>query len=217
LDFIGLAEKTGLIVPIGEKVIEMACAQLSSWRAQGLSLLPVSVNVSPRQLRRGNLASTLTSILRRYDIPAHLLEIELTESSMMEDVEHSRKQILAIKELGVRVLVDDFGTGYSSLALLKKFEVDVLKVDRSFVNDVPRDPEDCAILSAVVSMARALKMDVVAEGVETIEQREYLASLGCHQGQGYFFSRPVRPEELTAWFWTLRTCNLDCQYNEQNH
>jgi diguanylate cyclase (GGDEF)-like protein len=200
LDFIGLAEKTGLIVPIGEKVIEMACAQLSSWRAQGLSLLPVSVNVSPRQLRRGNLASTLTSILRRYDIPAHLLEIELTESSMMEDVEHSRKQILAIKELGVRVLVDDFGTGYSSLALLKKFEVDVLKVDRSFVNDVPRDPEDCAILSAVVSMARALKMDVVAEGVETIEQREYLASLGCHQGQGYFFSRPVRPEELTAWF-----------------
>ena len=200
LDFIGLAEKTGLILPIGEKVIEMACAQLSAWRTQGLSLLPVSVNVSPRQLRRGNLPSTLTAILERYDIPAHLLEIELTESSMMEDPEHSQKQILAIKNLGVRVLVDDFGTGYSSLALLKKFEVDVLKVDRTFVNDVPRDPEDCAILSAVVSMAKALKMDVVAEGVETIEQREYLASLGCQQGQGYFFSRPVRAEELMAWF-----------------
>jgi diguanylate cyclase (GGDEF)-like protein len=225
LDFIGLAEKTGLIVPIGEKVIEMACAQLSAWRTQGLSLLPVSVNVSPRQLRRGNLASTLTAILTRYDIPAHLLEIELTESSMMEDVEHSRKQILAIKELGVRVLVDDFGTGYSSLALLKKFEVDVLKVDRSFVNDVPRDPEDCAILSAVVSMARALKMDVVAEGVETIEQREYLASLGCQQGQGYFFSRPVRAEELTAWFphharkphWTSRTYNPEQKNNGHRH
>lgn len=200
LDFIGLAEKTGLILPIGECVIDMACAQLSAWRTQGLTLLPVSVNVSPRQLRRGNLPSQLASTLARYDIPAYLLEIELTESSMMEDPEHSQKQILAIKELGVRVLVDDFGTGYSSLALLKRFEVDVLKVDRSFVSDVPRDPEDCAILSAVVSMARALKMDVVAEGVETIEQREYLASLGCQQGQGYFFSRPVPAKDLVAWF-----------------
>jgi diguanylate cyclase (GGDEF)-like protein len=200
LDFIGLAEKTGLILPIGEKVLEMACEQLVAWRAQGLNLLPVSVNVSPRQLRRGNLASMLAEMLARYQLPSHLLEIELTESSMMEDPDFSRKQLQSIKELGVRILVDDFGTGYSSLALLKQFEVDVLKVDRSFVNDVPRDPEDCAILSAVVSMARALRMEVVAEGVETMEQREYLASLGCHQGQGYFFSRPVRAQDLGAWF-----------------
>jgi EAL domain-containing protein (putative c-di-GMP-specific phosphodiesterase class I) len=199
VDFIDLAERTGLIIPLGEKVLHKACEQIIQWKNMGYVVPPVSVNVSPKQLQRVNLAQLLTQILTQYDLPAQALEIEITESSMMDNLEVSQQQLQAIKDLGMKILVDDFGTGYSSLSLLKKFEVDVLKVDKSFIEDVPRDSEDCALVQAVISMAQSLKMEVVAEGIETEEQMAFLKNLGCHEGQGYYFSKPVQAKEFTQW------------------
>lgn len=199
LDFISIAEKTGLILPIGNFVIEQACRQIVAWRQAGRTPLPVSVNISPKQLSKGDLVDIIKQALDKYEVPAELLQIELTESSMMDDVASSQKQMQLIKSLGVKILIDDFGTGYSSLALLKKFEVDVLKVDRSFVMDIPGDPEDCAILQAIVSMANALHMEVVAEGVETAEQVIFLQKQGCESCQGFHYSKPISAEEMANW------------------
>lgn len=199
LDFISAAEKTGLILPIGNFVIEEACRQIVAWRNEGRTPLPVSVNISPKQLKKGDLVDIIHQALTTHDVSSELLQIELTESSMMDDVVSSQSQLQAIKTLGVKILVDDFGTGYSSLALLKKFEVDVLKVDRSFVKDIPEDQEDCAILEAIVSMANALHMEVVAEGVETAEQVSFLQKLGCESCQGFYYSKPISAKDMSNW------------------
>ena len=191
LEFIPFAESSGLIRQIGEQVMDMACAQLSAWRAQGYALVPVSINVSPRQFASGDVHRKLTTYLERHDIEPALLEIEITESAMMGDDKNVLEELSAIRDLGVKLHVDDFGTGYSSLSQLQKMKMDVLKVDRAFTSALGQSREGTVFFQAIVSMAHALGMSVVAEGVETQEQLQLLQELKCNEVQGYFIARPL--------------------------
>lgn len=197
--FMPVAESTGLIVPIGEWVIEEACRQAAGWRdarGPGQPPLPVSVNISPRQVARSELAASVTRILERTGLEAGLLDLEITESVLLDDAADSGQVLRQLKALGVRLILDDFGTGYSSLSYLKRFTIDALKIDRSFVDGLGRDPENGAIVNAVLSMARALDVDVTAEGVETPNQLALLRASGCAFAQGYLFSEPIPPEDV---------------------
>jgi EAL domain-containing protein (putative c-di-GMP-specific phosphodiesterase class I) len=196
--FIPLAEENGLILRLGEAVLEQACMQLVKWHAEGLKLVPLSINVSARQFNNGNIESLFASCLARHGIPADMLEIELTESSMMGEHSDVLQQLSALKKLGIKLLVDDFGTGYSSLSLLQRLDMDVLKVDRSFTSDLGNSAEGEILFNAIVSMAHALGMLVVAEGVETEQQLRILQSLSCDEIQGYFIARPVDAKEVPA-------------------
>ncbi|WP_176442472.1 bifunctional diguanylate cyclase/phosphodiesterase [Noviherbaspirillum humi] len=195
LEFISVAEDTGLIVELGALVLEKACSQLAEWRRMGLPLKPVSVNVSPRQFNSDNLVSTLTGALARHAIPADLVELEITESCMMSDTEKVSASLAKLKAIGVRISVDDFGTGYSSLSQLQQLDVDVLKVDRSFTRNLADGEQSQAFFMTIVSMAHILDMQVVAEGVETVEQLEILQDLSCNEVQGYLISKPVPANE----------------------
>jgi diguanylate cyclase (GGDEF)-like protein/PAS domain S-box-containing protein len=199
LEFIGLAEDTGLIVELGKLVIDQACMQLAAWQGQGLRVVPLSVNVSPVQFAQCDLKAVIAECLARHRIAPLLLEVEVTESCMMQDSEKVAQEIAAIKSLGVRISVDDFGTGYSSLSQLQRLDLDVLKVDRAFTQALNDGKQGRAFFMTIVSMAHILDMQVVAEGVETLEQLTMLQSLGCNEVQGYFISRPV-PEALAAVF-----------------
>jgi len=194
--FIPLAESSGLIVRIGEQVMERACAQQAAWREQGLPLVPISVNVSPRQFAYGSIHSQLALQLARYRIPPHLIEVEITESAMVADQPEVQAELAAIRSLGVRVYVDDFGTGYSSLSQLQKLRLDGLKVDKAFTSELERSTEGRVFFQAIISMARALGMSVVAEGVETPRQMALLKELGCNEAQGYHIGRPVPAPEM---------------------
>ncbi|MEO7745506.1 MAG: EAL domain-containing protein [Actinomycetota bacterium] len=189
--FIPALESTGLIVAVGRWVIDEACRQLRVWRDSDLGAVPVSVNVSGRQFAQGSVYDDVAESLQRHGVPAHLLELELTESLLMSDTDHTIATLHALKSLGVRLSVDDFGTGYSSLAYLRRFPIDTLKIDRAFVKDVTTDPDDAAIALTIIRMAHTLKLDVVAEGVETAGQLEYLRRQHCDMMQGYHFSRPL--------------------------
>lgn len=189
-DFIPLAEDTGLIVSIGEWVIYEACKQNKLWQDAGFPAVPVSVNLSMRQFLQHNLKGKIQSILDRTGLPPRYLELEITESMTM-DVDFATNSLLELKSLGVQISIDDFGTGYSSLHLLKKFPIDKLKIDRSFVRDVMLDPNDAAIVTTIISMTHHLNLLVIAEGVETEEQMRFLHENQCHQIQGYWFSPPV--------------------------
>jgi len=189
--FIPVAEATGLIIPLGEFVLREACEQIARWQKAGLGDVPVAVNVSAHQLRGIDLVRVVGRALSDFDVRPNLLELELTESAIMEDPEAVCRTLAELKDLGVRLSIDDFGTGYSSLASLKRFRVDTLKVDRSFIKDVPQDEDATAILRAIVTMAESLRIGVVAEGVETETQLNFLRAVGCEQAQGYHFSRPV--------------------------
>jgi diguanylate cyclase (GGDEF)-like protein/PAS domain S-box-containing protein len=195
--FIPIAEESGLIVPIGTWVIGTACAQGAAWLRQGLPRVRIAVNLSPRHFRDVNLVADVAGILARTGLPPELLELELTESMIVHDVEQAVERLNAIKELGVRLAIDDFGTGYSSLAHLKRLPIDTLKVDRSFIRDLPRDVEDRAITEAIISIGKTLGITVVAEGVETPEQQAFLSSRSCDEMQGFYFSRPVDTDEFT--------------------
>jgi PAS domain S-box-containing protein/diguanylate cyclase (GGDEF)-like protein len=188
--FIGLAEETGLILPIGEWVLRQACAQSCAWQRAGLRALPVSVNLSARQFS-DNIVETVRQILAETGLEPKLLELELTESASMEDPEKTFEILRRLKDMGVRLAIDDFGTGYSNLNYLKRFPVDKLKLDQSFVRDIISDPDDLAISRAVIAMAHSLRLTVIAEGVESAGQLALLADNGCDEMQGYFFSRPV--------------------------
>jgi PAS domain S-box-containing protein len=188
--FIGLAEETGLILPIGEWVLRAACQQLGAWQRAGLRPVPVSVNLSARQFS-GQIAVTVGRILAETGIDPTLLELELTESASMEDPQKTFEILRQLKEMGVRLAIDDFGTGYSNLNYLKRFPVDKLKLDQSFVRDITSDPDDLSISRAVIAMAHGLRLEVIAEGVETAGQLALLAENGCDEMQGYYFSRPV--------------------------
>jgi diguanylate cyclase (GGDEF)-like protein len=204
LDFIPLAEETGLIVPIGEFVIEQACAQLSMWQKQQLRAVPISVNVSPRQFAHSDLKSVIAACIARHGISPMLLEVEITESCMMQDSAKVAEDIVALKSLGIRVAVDDFGTGYSSLSQLQRLDLNVLKVDRAFTQALVDGKHGEAFFMTIVSMAHILNMQVVAEGVETLEQLTILQALGCNEVQGYFISEPV-PADDAAKFLGQRT------------
>jgi len=197
-DFIPVAEETGLIVPMGEWVLETACRQAMQWRSKGLDELVVGVNVSARQFQHGNLAQVVAKHLQATGLPPALLELELTESAVMNDPECTLQVLREIKAVGVRIALDDFGTGYSSLNYLKRFPVDCLKIDQSFVRDISIDPEDAAIARMVVTLGHSLRQVVVAEGVETHAQLDFLREQGCDLVQGYLFSPPVPANELEA-------------------
>ncbi len=194
--FITAAEETGLIVPIGAWVLREACRQAAAWRGAGLQEIVVSVNLSAIQFRRDNLVDTVRQALAESGLPPGCLELELTESILVGHSESVLDTVRTLKELGVSLAIDDFGTGYSSLAYLKRFAVDRLKVDRSFIKDILVDPDDAAIVRAVIQMARSLKLDITAEGVETPQQATYLVAEGCHVAQGYHFGRPMPPADF---------------------
>ena len=199
LEFIGLAEDTGLIVELGKLIIDQACAQIAAWLAEGLPVVPLSVNVSPVQFAQSDLRSIIAASLARHHVDAALLEIEVTESCMMQDSEKVALEIAAIKSLGVRISVDDFGTGYSSLSQLQRLDLDVLKVDRAFTMALDGGKQGEAFFMTIVSMAHILDMQVVAEGVETLQQLTILQGLGCNEVQGYYVSRPVPAANVPAF------------------
>jgi diguanylate cyclase (GGDEF)-like protein len=198
--FIPLAEETGLIDDIDMWVLDEACARAAAWRAQGLPPLRVSVNLSARQFQQAGLAQRIQAALERSSLPPACLEIEITESTVMRDTGEAANVLRSLKALGVALSIDDFGTGYSSLSYLKRFPIDVLKIDRSFVSDVTADPNDAAIARAIIALAHTLNLEAVAEGVETAEQVAFLRDNGCDEIQGYYFSPPVWPEQIERMF-----------------
>jgi diguanylate cyclase (GGDEF)-like protein/PAS domain S-box-containing protein len=197
--FIPVAEETGLINAIGEWVLRTACAQSRAWREAGFPPVTVAVNVSARQFRQTELAAALEAIIRGYLIEPSCLELELTESVFMHNPDEAAASLRRLKNLGLRLAIDDFGTGYSSLSYLKRFPIDKLKIDASFVRDLPESADSAAIALAVISLGHSLGLRVIAEGVETREQAEFLREQGCDEVQGYFFGRPMPAEEFTVW------------------
>ncbi|OQP86629.1 histidine kinase [Rhizobium rhizosphaerae] len=190
-DFIPLAEETGLIVPLGAWILQTACAQAAAWSAKGLPPVTMAVNVSARQFREKGLQADVAAALASSGLPAERLELELTESAIMEDVGAATATMNALRGLGVHLAIDDFGTGYSSLSVLKTFPVRRLKIDRSFVHDIPADQDDIAITAAIISLARTLHLEVIAEGVETQAQFMMLKQMGCMAAQGFLIGRPM--------------------------
>ncbi len=197
MEFIPALEESGLIVQVGDWVLRRACADLKAWQAAGLNPPPVSVNLSARQFQQRDLDRRIQSAIEEFGVDPSLIEKEITESQLMQDPEHAIRVIEALGKSGVEIAIDDFGTGYSSLAYLTRFPVNALKIDRSFVKDIETDANDAAIVRAIVEMAHTLGFIVVAEGVETEKQVEYLHKLGCEQAQGYLFARPMPVEQFT--------------------
>ena len=194
--FIGLAEDTGLIIAIGHWVMKTACEQHKAWSALGLGKLDLAVNCSPRQLQDENFVPAIERIIESTGVDASCLEIEVTEGALVENPDEAIRILGRIRKLGIKLAVDDFGTGYSSLSYLKRFPLDRLKIDQSFVRDLPHDPDDVAIVRAVMSMGESLGLKITAEGVETTEQRDFLRRLGNHEAQGFLFSHPLPPAEF---------------------
>jgi diguanylate cyclase (GGDEF)-like protein/PAS domain S-box-containing protein len=203
--FIPILEETGLILEVGEWVIARACRQARLWREQGLPPLTVAVNLSPRQFQQDDLAGRIRSLIDQPDFAPGDLELEITESMVTQNVERAIAMLQELRRIGVRLAIDDFGTGYSSLAVLKRFPVGCLKIDRSFVRDVPDDADDVAITRAVIALAHSMGLSVVAEGVETEAQRAFLLESGCDEMQGFLFSKPLPAAELTALLFRART------------
>ena len=203
--FITMLEDTGLILPVGAWVIQTACKEIASWEKRGLPPLNLAVNLSARQFRHQHLIELIRDTLLEQDLAPHRLELELTESQLMEDNDVSRALLSSLKSLGVKVAIDDFGTGHSSLSYLKRFSIDTLKIDRSFVREITTSEEDLAIAAAVVALGQSLNLKVVAEGVETLQQADCLRALGCDEIQGYLLSRPQPADKLVEWLRDYRT------------
>jgi EAL domain-containing protein (putative c-di-GMP-specific phosphodiesterase class I) len=194
--FIPLAEDCGLILPIGNWVLREACRQAQAWADAGLGLGTMAVNISAVQLRDENFIDGVFAILKDTGLDAQSLELELTESVLMKHAESAASILKTLRAKGVQLAVDDFGTGYSSLSYLRKFPIDTLKIDQSFVGQITTVPDETIIVAAVISMGRSLRLRVVAEGVETKEQLAFLHAHQCDEAQGYYFSRPVPPQEF---------------------
>jgi EAL domain-containing protein (putative c-di-GMP-specific phosphodiesterase class I) len=197
-DFIPIAEETGLILPIGQWVLREACKQVKVWETSAVGSVPVSVNISSHQFRDSGLIKDVFEAMTSAGIDAGLLELEITESVLLQDVDKTLVELRALKEAGISLSIDDFGTGYSSLSYLKRFPIDTIKIDRSFVKDLHKDADDAAICAAILAMSTQLGLNVVAEGVETMEQLEFLRSHGCHHIQGYVCSRPLSATQFFA-------------------
>ncbi len=196
-DFIPTLEETDLIIPVGEWVLKTACQQLKDWQSSGaFQNLRISVNLSSRQFARPGIVDTIRKVVQETGIKPHLLEIEITESTIMHNIQTTIDSLKAISAMGIRVAIDDFGIGYSSLAYLKRFPIDTLKIDRAFIRDLTIDSDDEAITSLIVAMARSLKLDVIAEGVETNNQLLFLKNTGCNYIQGFLFSKPLAESQF---------------------
>lgn len=196
--FIPVAEQSGLIIPIGAWVLEQACLQAMEWQRQGLPEMVMAVNLSAVQFRHGNIVETVSRVLSASGLPPHLLELELTESILLLDTDASIKTLHTLKEIGVKLSIDDFGTGYSSLSYLKRLAVDKLKIDQTFVHDMTEDADNQEIVRAIIQLGHILKLEIIAEGVETEAQRDCLRIFGCDQIQGYLISKPLPPEQIPA-------------------
>jgi EAL domain-containing protein (putative c-di-GMP-specific phosphodiesterase class I) len=196
--FIPVLEQTGLIVPVGEWVLRAACRQIRTWRDEGIAPLPIAINLSATQFKRQDVCATVKTVLAEFGTDPRLLEIEITESTAMENAEHMVATLRDLRALGVRISIDDFGTGYSSLSYLKRFPVDSIKIDRSFIGQITDHADDAAIAKAIITMAHSLQLKVIAEGVETAAQLAFLVSNACDQVQGYYFSHPLPGAECAA-------------------
>jgi len=200
MEFIPLAEETGLILPIGEWVLQTACLQNRLWQKEGLDQVRVAVNISGRQLQNPDFETTIDKALKKSGLEPKYLDLELTESIMMQKIEITEKVLQKLKTKGIRLSIDDFGIGYSSLSKLKRFTINTLKIDRSFVSDVTKSVDAKSIIAAIIAMAHSLKLDVLAEGVETQAQLDCLIKKGCDMAQGFFISRPIPAEKVKALF-----------------
>jgi diguanylate cyclase (GGDEF)-like protein/PAS domain S-box-containing protein len=214
-EFIPVLEDTGLILPVGRWVLEEACRQIAAWRDSPIGGVAVSVNIAGRQFIAGNIEREVIRALESHNVDAELLELELTESSLMANTQSTIKTLQVLRNLGVSISIDDFGTGYSSLAYLRRFPVDKLKIDIAFIRGITTNADDAAIVLAIIRMAHTLKLEVIAEGVETAAQLEYLRGHGCDQIQGYHFSRPLPAPELEKMLLeTDLRSSLDHERNE---
>ena len=194
--FVPVLESLGLIVPVGRWVIDRVCQQIAEWQRSAIGPIEVSVNVSGHQLIEGDLIADIAQSLADHGVDAHWLEVELTESSLMENTQHTITGLQSLRAMGVKISIDDFGTGYSSLAYLRRFPIDTLKIDIAFIREVTSNPQDAAITRTIIELAHSLDLRVVAEGVETQAQLAFLKAAGCDQIQGYLFSRPLPMAEL---------------------
>jgi len=185
-----------MIVPIGEWVLRQSCLQIKAWQSQGYDVPKLAINLSVRQFRHKTLVADIMRILDETGVEAHCLVLEITESMLVKNVEETIMALQQLSALGLEISIDDFGTGYSSLSYLKYYPINTLKIDRSFVRDIATDPDDAAIVTAIIAMAHSLKMKVLAEGVETKEQLTFLTSQGCGLFQGYYFSEPLLASEV---------------------
>ena len=211
--FIPLAEETGLILPIGAWVLRTACTQAMKWASVSASPLRVAVNLSPRQFVQDDLYATVVNILNETGLDPGLLELEITESLMMNNPDHAAAVLRKLKDIGVRMAIDDFGTGYSSLSYLKRFPIDHVKIDRSFIKDIPGDADDVSITRAIIAMAHGLRLKVIAEGVETKDQVDLLIEHQCEEAQGFLFGRPVPAEEFHSKWVMERAAHLAAPSN----
>ena len=198
--FIGLAEETGQILPIGEWVLRNVCEQLQHWRKQGYHIIPAAVNLSGKQISSPSLVETVSRILKETGLPAQYIELEITESALMEDPEHVIDTLSQLKAMGLNLAIDDFGTGYSSLNYLKRFPIDIIKIDRSFVADIIRNKVDADIIKTIINLAHVLGVKVVAEGVETELQKAFLKNQNCDIAQGYYLSKPIPHQDFQKIF-----------------
>lgn len=197
--FIPLAEQNGTIIPIGEWVLDQACRQLREWHDLGFTTLRMAVNLSTVQLHHTELPRVVNNLMQIYRLPPRSLELEVTETGLMEDISTAAQHLLSLRRSGALIAIDDFGTGYSSLSYLKSLPLDKIKIDKSFVQDLLDDDDDATIVRAIIQLGKSLGMQVIAEGVETAEQEAYIISEGCHEGQGYHYSKPLPARELAAY------------------
>ncbi|MCI8208953.1 diguanylate cyclase [Pseudomonas sp. S25] len=197
--FIPLAEQNGSIIAIGEWVLDQACRQLREWHDQGFTDLRMAVNLSTVQLHHSELPRVVNNLMQIYRLPPRSLELEVTETGLMEDISTAAQHLLSLRRSGALIAIDDFGTGYSSLSYLKSLPLDKIKIDKSFVQDLIDDDDDATIVRAIIQLGKSLGMQVIAEGVETVEQEAYIISEGCHEGQGYLYSKPLPGRELLAY------------------
>ena len=199
MEFISVLEESGLIIPVGEWILREACRQYVSWQQEGDTPFMLSVNISATQFKSGTLPVTVIKILKETGMPPNYLCLELTESIVLDDVEETIRTLTTLRDLGISLSIDDFGTGYSSLSYLRKMPISELKIDRSFISTIPHDQNNTVIVNSIISMAQYLKIKVVAEGVETLEQLQQLTLSQCHMVQGYYFSKPLSPEDIVEY------------------
>ncbi|MGE8295550.1 MAG: putative bifunctional diguanylate cyclase/phosphodiesterase [Pseudomonas sp.] len=197
--FIPLAEQNGTIIPIGEWILDQTCRQLREWHDQGFSDLRMAINLSTVQLHHAELPRVVNNLMQVYRLPPRSLELEVTETGLMEDISTAAQHLLSLRRSGALIAIDDFGTGYSSLSYLKSLPLDKIKIDKSFVQDLLEDEDDATIVRAIIQLGKSLGMQVIAEGVETAEQEAYIIAQGCHEGQGYLYSKPLPARELTLY------------------